>query len=320
MTEPRQPRRSRAGGLLLLYLLSAGAASQATANMEVLAEKLGALCVPLGLLCAGCWYAYKDGGRAVRTFASALVLITVGSFGFGVIQGYRNHQAGREIDAELQQLRAGVLADSADTSPASGSANRILDRAQDSALRMQASGTEQTAALGRAMQSIANLTRKPDERLGAAMDAVGAEGFLNVATLLSTGEFEAQRATAKEYLAASQATCEIYKNLPEAAERQLAKSDMTQENAKHLMVGMRRSLPFSMKVFQAHVRTAKNYVAMIDFIESNAAGIDVNAEGEIEFRSDETGGAYDTLNAEIGASVEGLNAAIDSFVAFLGKQ
>ncbi|MCE9593011.1 MAG: hypothetical protein K8S98_02355 [Planctomycetes bacterium] len=320
MTAPHQATRSRAGGFLLLYLLSAGAASAAIADMEVLAEKLGALCVPLGLLCAGCWYAYKDGGRAVRTIAAALVLITISSFGLGLIHGYRSHQAGREIDAELQQLRAGVLADSADTDPESGSTQRLLDRTQDAALRMQASKNEQTAALGRAMQSISSLTRASDQRLGAAMDAVRAEDFLNAVTLLETHDFESQRTTANEYLAAAQATCEVYEHLPEAAERKLSESDMTPDGASHLLIGMRRSLPYSMKVFQAHVRTAKTYIAIIDFIESNAAALHLNAESEIEFDADETRSTYIALNEAIGTSVDGLNAAIDAFTAFLGKQ
>jgi len=320
MKETRGIRRSRATICLLLFLLSASGATRVISDAPELAEKLGALSVPVGLLAAGCWFAYKDGGKAVRIFATVLAVISISSFGFGVIRGYENQQAAREVNAELEQIRSGLLSDSQDDSSASEAARRHQSRTENAARRLQSSKHAETAALGRALESIANLTQASDQRLVDAIDAVGADSFLDVRAMLDVGNFAQQRDTAREYQAAAREACETYGELPAAAEREFAQAGLSDEHLAQVMTGFRKTWPLSLRVFRSHLALADGYLLLIEFVEQHADEIAMNAAGELEFSNDEVGSAYDGVSERVDSAGLQLGESIDALMAAVTKQ
>jgi hypothetical protein len=319
MNAPKQEKRSRAGICLLLYFFGSSAVMNSIPAMQSNAEKLGAISVPLAMLAAGCWFAYKDGGRVARSFAAILALVTLGSFGFGVVSGYRSHEAARELDVELTQIRSGMLKDAASTELASDMVQRQADRTRGAAQRMADSKNGETAAVGRAMQAISSLTLGVDQRFGAGVDAVSAPNFWDEIAMLETGDFATTRSILVEYKSASQAAGAFYKNLPTQAEQEIAKSGMDAEYARQMLNGMRKTAPMSVRVFEAHVHSADTYLAAIDFLEAHAASITVSEAGEILFDSENSGEECDVLYQAIDSATERVNAAVDALTAHLSK-
>lgn len=320
MTPSNGHKRSRAGTFLLLYVLSLAGVSRVIGEMESTEEKLGALLIPMALLGAGCWYAFKEGGRMARICAALLAVLAVGSFGYGFVKGFGKAQGAREANAELDQLRAGLVADSSDPELGPDAARRHAERTQAAARRMQSSGHAETAALGRAMEAITDLTQAYDKRLLAAMDAIGSERFLDLRGMLDDDDFPWQRTTVQEYAAAAQAAADFHRTFPEAAREQLERVDLSPDAVQQVLVGVRRVAPYNGRVLQAHLRTASAYAAVIDFVEAHREGAEVLDDASLEFDDEQTESDYYALVDEATAAENQLNAAVDGLMEVVAKR
>ena len=316
-THRTERKRSRAGALLLLYLITAGAVGRSLPGMHETAEKLGAISVPLGLLCAGCWFAWKDGGWVARMCATVLALLTAGSFAFGVAKGIRHEKAARVVGAEFDKIRAGLAEDAADGSLGPQDARKHRERTQAAAIRMEGSDDAETAALGRVMETMSERTRGVEERLLAALDAVDSERFLKTDAIVTNNDFEWQKATAQEYGAAAKAVIVVHARLPREFERELSNAEIPKDEVAAFMAGFNRTWSLSGRVFHAHVKAATAAGALIAFLEKHDAEIEVAEDGRLNFQSDEDASAYNVLleqtttaNADVNTAVEALNKAI----------
>jgi hypothetical protein len=236
------------------------------------------------------------------------------------VKGFDRAQGAREANSELDQLRAGLVADSSDSELGTDAARRHQDRTLEAARRMQSSDHAETAALGRAMEAISALTKPTDERLLTAVDVVASERFLSVAGMLSDDDFPWQRATVKEYAAAAQAAADFLRTLPDAALDRLASIELPAGAAQQVVTGLRKISPYNARVIQAHLRTAGAYAAIIDFVEAHGDAIAVLDDGSLEFSDEDTERDYHASFEKATDAENQLNAAVDSLMEVVAKR
>jgi hypothetical protein len=317
---PTDKKHSRAGVLLMLYVLAAAGVSRTLVEMKSTEERIGAISVPLALLCAGCWYAYKEGGRVARISAAVLALLAAGSFGFGLVKGVNHTKAAKQVNAEFEQIRAGLVEDTAEDGLGPDAARKLRDRTQAAASRMKDSEDTETAALGRVMESMGAHTRAVEERLLNALDAVGSERFMKTDTMLATNDFEWQRATALEYGAAAKAAILVHAKLPNKLETELANSELPKAAVTAVMTGFNRTWALSGRVYQAHVKTAKAYGALIDYLDKHEEEIEAKEDGSLSFQAADAAAAYNKLLEKATAADTEVNAAVQALSDVVTKR
>ncbi|HTF88376.1 MAG TPA: hypothetical protein VK843_08200 [Planctomycetota bacterium] len=270
--------------------------------------------VPVCLLAAGCWFAYKDGGRFARISASVLGAFMVCAFGFGVVRGLDNARASQEIGKELKVIRDGLAADTSDTDVGPEAAQRHMKRTDEAVARLQASDNTKTQSFARVIQSVTTVMRKPELRLIEALETVSSERFMDVERMLASDDFAWQRKAAQQYEIAAKGASASHAKLPGVVEAELQYTGIDKQGAEQFMLGFKGSWQLSGRAYEAHLETAKSYGALIDFIEKNRAGIQVLEDGSISIQEPEIEAAYDQLveravacDAKVQAAVDQLN-------------
>jgi hypothetical protein len=247
---------------------------------------------------------------------AVVALTTTGAFGYAVVKGVGHKKPARKADAQVEAVRAGVADESAELGHGPEAARRFRERTLAATARLKESTDAETAALGRILERMNERTRATDERLLAALDAVATERFMKIDAMLANKDFAWQRDTAQEYGLAAKAATAVHGRLPQQLEKELSASDMERSAAEAAMSAFNRTWSLSGRVCRAHVLAAKADGALIDFLEKHAAEVEVAADGNLAFATDEGSSAYNKLleestaaDAEVDAAVEALGEA-----------
>jgi len=246
---------------------------------------------------------------------AVVLLTTAGAFGFAVIKGIGHRRPAHKVDAQLATVRAGMVDESAELGHGPEAARKFRDRTLAATARLKASEDEETAALGRILETMNERTRATDERLLAALDATGTDRFMKIDAMLANKDFAWQREMAQEYGLAAKAATAVHGRLPQQLEKQLSASDMGRSAAEAAMSDFNRTWSLCGRVDRAHVLAAKADGALIDFLEKHAAEVEVGADGSLSFETDEGSSAYNKLLEESTAA----DAEVDAAVAALGE-
>jgi hypothetical protein len=279
------PQRSRsyAGILLLMYVLSSGAASRVAAEAQTTGEKFGAYAVPFAFLAFGVYASFKNGGRVAKTVSSILVGVLVAAFGVGLYRGYEEHRVPSEVNSEIEQLQAGFAMDLSSEAPGADVARQSTERTQAAARRLQASDDPKAVEMGRAMELISGLASESDARFFAAVDELQPERLLDVGDMVSTGQFEWRREALAEYSAASRNAQYNVESLPERVQAMLIRERISDTLAEGMLAGVRETHPLALEVWRQHEHVADAYLEVVDVVAKHSASITVYEDGQFEF-------------------------------------
>ena len=312
-------QRSRSSILLLLCLVSLFGLSASLRDMQNNAERFGALCVPLGLYAAGAWYAYKEGARGARIGAAVLGLLIFGGFGFGLVSGLRKAQVNAEIDRELATLRTEFARDIAQDETGVDAVRRHEERMQESVAKLSASSSPDAAAVGRILQRATELRAPIEKRLEAALEAIAADDFLDVESMLAAGNFARQAEIAEEYEHAARAAFDFYGRLQQLLAPDFASSGLSREAQQGMQQGMERTKALTIRTCQGHGRTASEYAKLIAFLSEHHAEAMVAEDGSVSFSTDELAADYEACWERIRDAEQKLNDAVDALQAAMTR-
>jgi len=300
-------QRARSRILLLLCFVSLFGLSSALRGMESNAERLGALCVPVGLYAAGAWFAFKDGARGA---AIVLGLMIFGGLGFGVVKGLRRAAGNAEVNRELADARAKLAQELATDGDDLAAVQDYAARMSGVASKLRQSESRQDAAIGRLLERAAELRAPIETRMTAAIEAVSSERFLDVPRMLADGDFDWQRKAAEEYEHAAHAAFDFYGRLPKVLEAELAGSGLPKQAQEDMRAGMERTRTLTIRICQGHGRAAGEYTRLIEFLAENGAQAEVAEDGTVRFSTVELSTAYDAIWERLRDAEQKLDDAI----------
>ncbi|HVS20013.1 MAG TPA: hypothetical protein VMT18_15515 [Planctomycetota bacterium] len=309
MTAAKRPH-SYAGLFLMLYLLSAGAASRVAAEAQSPGEKFVAYIVPLTFLSLGVFTAFKSGGRVAKTSASLLVGVNLAAFSVGLFRGYQEHYVPSEVRNEMRDLQAGIGLDLSSDATGAELVRRRTERTNEAARRLQASDDPKAAEAGRAIDLLTRLASEPDERFIAAVDALDMERLLDVSDMVEGRQFEWRREVLAEYAAAARNALYHFEAFPERVQAMIAREGISNKFAEGMLAGVRDTQPYLLECWRKHESVAGAYLEIVELVARNCDGMQLHQDGRFEFSDSTTYEAFERTTERAIAAEESLEAAI----------
>ncbi len=287
-----QPKKRLRSLICLMFFFSSSIqASRGLDEVRTTAEQLGEGFAPVLFLILTLYFSFKDRAKVVRVVATALLALNIFLFGQGLFEFRERMQAGEDSRLYLETARS-IALDAIENEDTSG----MLDRHRMAASKLAGSSNATAAHIGRMAEIELEIVQSSLERFGIAADALQDENFVNEYYLLANEAFEEQSSIANAFLVASTAAVEVQRNMEAELLERCTREGLPQEIIDVGVEELRCTSVRRVRLFEAHVAVAEEYVKFIRFIQEHKARFHFcETPGSVCIRDDETRENYDLI-------------------------